>query len=45
MTRNVLENAKLLNVLVGEDNKDLTSVKKEKEDFARKINIIILKYI
>lgn len=38
MTRNVLENAKLLNVLVGEDNKDLTSVKKEKEDFARKIN-------
>ena len=38
MTRNVIENAKLLNVLVGEDNKDLTSVKKEKEDFARKIN-------
>ena len=38
MTRNVLENAKLLNVLVGEDDKDLTSVKKEKEDFARKIN-------
>lgn len=38
MTRNVLENAKLLNVLVGEDNKDLTSAKKEKEDFARKIN-------
>ncbi len=38
MTRNVLENAKLLNVLVGEDNKDLTSANKEKEDFARKIN-------
>ena len=38
MTRNVLENAKLLNVLVGEDNKDLTSAKKDKEDFARKIN-------
>ena len=38
MTRNVLENAKLLNVLVGEDNKDLTSAKKEREDFTRKIN-------
>ena len=38
MTRNVLENAKLLNVLVGEDNKDLTSAKKDKEDFSRKIN-------
>lgn len=38
MTRNVLENAKLLNVLVGEDDKDLTSAKKDKEDFARKIN-------
>ncbi len=38
MTRNVLENAKLLNILVGEDNKDLTSAKKDKEDFARKIN-------
>ena len=38
MTRNVLENAKLLNILVGEDDKDLTSAKKEKEDFARKIN-------
>ncbi len=38
MTRNVIENAKLLNVLVGEDNKDLTSANKEKEDFARKIN-------
>ncbi len=38
MTRNVIENAKLLNVLVGEDNKDLTSAKKDKEDFARKIN-------
>lgn len=38
MTRNVIENAKLLNVLVGEDTKDLTSAKKDKEDFARKIN-------
>lgn len=38
MTRNILENAKLLNILVGEDNKDLTSTKKEKEDFTRKIN-------
>ena len=38
MTRNVMENAKLLNILVGEDDKDLTSAKKEKEDFARKIN-------
>lgn len=38
MTRNVLENAKLLNILVGEDDKDLTSAKKDKEDFARKIN-------
>ena len=38
MTRNVMENAKLLNILVGEDDKDLTSAKKEKEDFVRKIN-------
>lgn len=35
MTRTVYENAALLNVLVGEDEKDLTSVKKEKEDFTR----------
>ena len=35
MTRTVYENAALLNILVGEDDKDLTSVKKEKEDFTR----------
>ena len=35
MTRTVYENAALLNILVGEDEKDLTSVKKEKEDFTR----------
>ena len=37
MTRTVYENAALLNILVGEDDKDLTSVKKEKEDFTRLI--------
>ena len=37
MTRNVYENAALLNILVGEDEKDLTSVKKEKENFTRLI--------
>ena len=37
MTRTVYENASLLNVLVGEDDRDLTSVKKEKEDFTRLI--------
>ena len=37
MTRTVYENAALLNILVGEDEKDLTSVKKEKEDFTRLI--------
>ena len=35
MTRTVYENAALLNILVGEDDKDLTSVKKAKEDFTR----------
>ncbi len=33
MTRNVYENALLLNAIVGKDDKDLTSVEKEKEDF------------
>ena len=33
MTRNVYENALLINTIVGKDNKDLTSVEKEKEDF------------
>lgn len=37
MTRTVYENASLLNILVGEDEKDLTSVKKDKEDFTRLI--------
>ena len=37
MTRTVYENALLLNILVGEDEKDLTSVKKDKEDFTRLI--------
>ena len=37
MTRTVYENAALLNILVGEDEKDLTSVKKDKEDFTRLI--------
>ena len=37
MTRTVYENASLLNVLVGEDDRDLTSVKKDKEDFTRLI--------
>lgn len=39
MTRNVYENASLLNILVGEDLKDLTSASKETEDFRRKINM------
>lgn len=39
MTRNVYENASLLNILVGEDLKDLTSASKENEDFRRKINM------
>lgn len=37
MTRNVYENALLLNSLVGRDNKDLTSSFKEIEDFTRLI--------
>ena len=37
MTRTVYENASLLNILVGEDEKDLTSIKKDKEDFTRLI--------
>ncbi len=37
MTRNTYENALLLNELVGEDEKDLTSSSKEKEDFTRLI--------
>lgn len=37
MTKNVYENAILLNAIVGEDEKDLTSAKKETEDFTRKI--------
>lgn len=35
MTKNVYENAVLLNALVGKDEKDLTSVNKEDEDFTR----------
>jgi len=37
MTRNVYENAALLNILCGKDEKDLTSAKKEDEDFTRLI--------
>lgn len=37
MTRNVYENALLLNSLVGKDNKDQTSSNLEKEDFTRLI--------
>lgn len=37
MTRNVYENAVLLNSLVGKDNKDLTSADRETEDFTRYI--------
>ena len=37
MSRNVYENALLLNVLVGHDEKDLTSVNFPKEDFTRLI--------
>lgn len=37
MTRNVYENALLLNALIGRDEKDLTSSHKEKEDFTRLI--------
>lgn len=37
MTRNVYENALLLNAIVGKDSKDLTSSSKEQEDFTRLI--------
>lgn len=37
MTRNVYDNAVLLNAIVGKDNKDLTSASKEEEDFTRLI--------
>ena len=37
MTKNVYENALLLNALQGTDEKDLTSVNKEEEDFTRLI--------
>lgn len=37
MTRNVYENAALLNIICGKDEKDLTSVRKEEEDFTRLI--------
>jgi aspartyl-tRNA(Asn)/glutamyl-tRNA(Gln) amidotransferase subunit A len=37
MTRNVRENAELLNVIVGHDDKDLTSVEKDIEDFTKLI--------
>lgn len=37
MTRDVYENAILLNSIVGKDSKDLTSVEKEIEDFTRLI--------
>lgn len=35
MTKNVYENAILLNAIVGKDEKDLTSASKEEEDFTR----------
>lgn len=37
MTRNVYENALLLNQIIGQDKKDLTSSPREKEDFTRLI--------
>ena len=37
MTRNVEENALLLNILCGKDEKDLTSAKMDNEDFTRQI--------
>lgn len=37
MTKNVYENALLLNAIVGKDEKDLTSARKEEEDFTRLI--------
>ena len=37
MTKNVYENALLLNAIVGKDEKDLTSARREEEDFTRLI--------
>ncbi len=37
ITRNVYENASILNILVGKDDKDLTSADKKEEDFTRLI--------
>lgn len=37
MTKNIYENAILLNAIVGKDEKDLTSAEKEEEDFTRLI--------
>ena len=37
MTRNVEENAELLNILCGKDEKDLTSARRDVEDFTRLI--------
>ena len=37
MTKNVYENALLLNVIAGKDERDLTSANKEEEDFTRLI--------
>ena len=37
MTRNVEENAELLNIICGKDEKDLTSARKDVEDFTRLI--------
>ena len=37
MTRTVKENAQLLSILVGKDNRDLTSSNQKEEDFTRKI--------
>jgi len=37
MTKNVYENAILLNAIVGKDEKDLTSAQKDEEDFTRLI--------
>lgn len=37
MTKRVYDNALLLNVIAGKDEKDLTSVRKEEEDFTRMI--------
>ncbi|MDD3341478.1 MAG: Asp-tRNA(Asn)/Glu-tRNA(Gln) amidotransferase subunit GatA [Bacilli bacterium] len=37
MTRNVYENAVLLNTLIGQDEKDLTNISRDKEDFTRYI--------